>query len=64
MVACFTVVSSGRNSHALNLAVKDACFKVDMLKTTFEMMGEICKLVKESLQRKNRLEEIKKATKN
>ena len=52
------------HGHALNLAVKDACFKVDMLKMTFEMTREICKLVKESPQRNNRLEEIRKTTKN
>ena len=39
------------HGHALNLAVKDACFKVDMLKMTFEMTREICQLVKESPQR-------------
>ena len=52
------------HSHALNLAVKDTFLKVDMLKITFEMRKEICKLVKESLQRNNRLEEIRKTTKN
>ena len=44
--------------YALNLAVKDACFKVDILKVTFEMTREISKLVKESPQRNNWLEEI------
>ena len=34
-----------------------------MLKMTFEMTREICKLVKESPQRNNRLEEIRKTTK-
>ena len=52
------------HGHALNLAVKDACFKEDMLKMTFEMTREICKLVKESPQRNNRIEEIRKTTKN
>ena len=50
--------------HVLNLAVKEACFKVNIPKVTFEMTREICKLVKESRQRNNRLEEIKKTTKN
>ena len=52
------------HGHLLNLAVKDVCFKVDILKVTFEMTSEICKLVEESLQRNNRLEEMKKTTKN
>ena len=51
------------HGHALNLAVKDACFKVDMLKMTFEMIREVCKRVEESLQRNNRLEKIRKTTK-
>ena len=49
--------------HVLNLAVKEACFKVNIPKVTFEMTREICKLVKESRQRNNRLEEIKKQPK-
>ena len=44
--------------------MKDACFIVDMLKMTLEMTREMCKLVKESSQRNNMLEEIRKATKN
>ena len=36
------------HSHALNLAVRGACFKVDMLKVTFEMSRKIRKLVIES----------------
>ena len=52
------------HAHAQNVAVKDACFKVDILKVTFEMTREICKLVKEFPQRNNRLEEIRKTTKN
>ena len=51
------------HGHAQNVAVKDACFKVD-IKVTFEMTREICKLVKESLRRNNRIEEIRKTTKN
>ena len=51
------------HGHAQNVAVKDACFKVDILKVTFEMTREICKLVKESPQRNNRLEEIRKQPK-
>ena len=50
------------HGHALNLAVKDVCFKVDVLKMTFEITREICKLVKESPQRNNKLEEIRKTT--
>ena len=46
------------HGYALNLAVKDACFKVDILKVTSEMTREISKLVKESPQRNNWLEEI------
>ena len=46
------------------LIILDACFKVDMLKLTFEMTTEICKLVKESLERNNSFEEISKTTKN
>ena len=52
------------HGHALNLAVKDVCFEVDMVKVTFEMTREICKLVKELSQRNNRLQEIRKTTKN
>ena len=52
------------HGHALNLDVKGVCFKVDMLKMTFEMTRETCKLVKESPQRNNMLEEIRKTTKN
>ena len=52
------------HGHALNLDVKGVCFKVDMLKMTFEMTRGICKLVKESPQRNNMLEEIRKTTKN
>ena len=52
------------HGHALNVAVKDACFIVDMLKMTFEMTREICKLVEESPQRNNMLDEIRKTTKN
>ena len=51
------------HGHAQNVAVKDACFKVD-IKVTFEMTREICKLIKESLRRNNRIEEIRKTTKN
>ena len=50
--------------HALNLAVENASFEVNMLKVTFEMTREICKLVKESQQRNNVLQEIRKTTKN
>ena len=46
------------------LSCENACFKVDILKMTFEMTRKICKLVKESPQRNNRLEEIRKTTKN
>ena len=34
------------HGHALNVVVKDAYFKIDMLKMAFEMAREICKLVK------------------
>ena len=47
--------------HALNLAVKDACTKVEILKETFEIVWEINKLVKDSPQRSMKLEELRKA---
>ena len=34
--------------HVLNLAMKDACFKVTILKEAFEISGEVIKLVKDS----------------
>ena len=52
------------HGHALKLAVKDACFKLAILKVTFEMTREICKLVKDSPQRNSRFEETRKTTKN
>ena len=52
------------HGHALNLAVRDVCYKVDILKVLFEMAREICKLVKESPQRYNRLVEVRKKSKN
>ena len=53
-----------RHGHKPKIAVTDACSKVDILKVTFEMTTEICKLVKESPQRINRYEERRKTTKN
>ena len=44
--------------HALNLSVKDACCKVDVLKETFEMAREIVKLVKDSPQRDMKLADL------
>ena len=53
-----------RHGHKPKIAVTDACSKVDILKVTFEMTTETCKLVKESPQKSNRYEERRKTTKN
>ena len=45
--------------HALNLAVKDACFKVNLLKEAFEINREVIKLVKNSPQRDTRLKDMR-----
>ncbi len=50
--------------HALNLAIKDACFKVDCLKETFETVYEICNLVEKSPQRDTKLTELREKFKN
>ena len=50
--------------HALNLAIKDACDKVECLKEAFDSIREICKLVKKSPQRDTKLSEIRSATQN
>lgn len=50
--------------HALNLAIKDACNKIECLKEAFDSTKEICKLVKKSPQRDTKLAEIRSATKN
>ena len=52
------------HGHAPNLALRDACYTADILKVLFEMAREICQLVKESPQRYNRLEEVRKKSKN
>ena len=44
--------------HALNLAIKDTCFKVDYLKETFETVNEICNLVEKSSQRDTKLTDL------
>ena len=48
--------------HALNLAIKDACDKVECLKEAFDSIREICRLVKKSPQRDTKLSEILSAT--
>ena len=45
--------------HALNLPVKDACFKVTILKDAFEISREVIKLVKDSPQRGTKLKAIR-----
>ena len=50
--------------HALNLAIKDACEKVDCLKEAFDSIREICKLVKKSPQQDTKLSVIRSATQN
>ena len=50
--------------HALNLVVKDACSKVDCLKESFEIVHEICKLVKKSPKRDNKLHELREESGN
>ena len=45
--------------HALNLAVKDACFKVNFLKEAFEISREVINLVKDSPQRDTKLKDIR-----
>ena len=49
---------------ALNLAIKDACDKVECLKEAFDSIREICKPVKKSPQRDTKLSEIRSATQN
>ena len=44
--------------HALNLAIKDACDKVECLKEAFDSIRGICKVVKKSPQRDTKLSEI------
>ena len=50
--------------HALNLAIKDACDKVECLKEAFDSIRDICKLVKKSPQRDTKFSEIRSATQN
>ena len=50
--------------HALNLAIKDACDKIECLQEVFDTTREICKLVKKSPQRDTKLSEIRAATQN
>ena len=50
--------------HALNLAIKDACDKVECLKETFDSIRGICKLVEKSRQRDTKLSEIQSVTQN
>ena len=50
--------------HALNLAVKDACFKVTILKEAFEISREVIKLVKDSPQRDTKLKAIRSEKSN
>ena len=50
---------TNRYRHALNLAVKDACFKVTILKEAFKISREVIKLVKISPQRDTKLKAIR-----
>ena len=50
--------------HALNLAVKDACTKIEALREAFEAAREISKLVKKSPQRDTKLQEMRNTKEN
>ena len=50
--------------HALNLAVKYACFKVTILKEAFGISREVIKLVKDSPQRDTKLKAIRSEKSN
>ena len=50
--------------HALYLAIKGACDKVECLKEAFDSIRETCELVKNSPQRDTKLSEIRSATQN
>ena len=50
--------------HALNLAVGDVVKSLPCLRETFDVAFEICKLIKKSPQRNNKLDEIRNATTN
>ena len=50
--------------HALNFAVGDSIKSVECLKGVFEVVHEICKLVKKSPKRNTKLDEMKKQSKN
>ena len=50
--------------HALNLAIKETCSKVQCLKETFETVHEICKLVEKSPQRDTKLTDLREKSKN
>ena len=50
--------------HALNVAVKDSCCNVPILKESFKMTKEITKLVKYVPQRNMKLNELRQKRKN
>jgi len=50
--------------HALNLAVKDSCTKIESLREAFETTREICKLVKKSPQRETKLKSLRNTAEN
>ena len=50
--------------HALNLAVNDSIKSVACLKGVFEVVHEICKLIKKSPKRNTKLDEIRKQSNN
>lgn len=46
-------------AHALNLAAQDMCSKNRMMRDVFDIVGEVCKMVKASPKRESMLELIK-----
>eukprot|EP00112_Aurelia_sp_Birch-Aquarium-sp1_P015994 Seg3588.3 transcript_id=Seg3588.3/GoldUCD/mRNA.D3Y31 product="Zinc finger MYM-type protein 1" protein_id=Seg3588.3/GoldUCD/D3Y31 len=50
--------------HALNLAVGDSIKSVECLKGVFEVVREICKLIKKSPKRNTKLDDMRKKSKN
>ena len=50
--------------HALNLAVGDSIKSVECLKGVFEVVHEICKLIKKSPKRNTKLDDMRKQSRN
>ena len=50
--------------HALNLAVGDSIKSVECLKRVFEIVREICKLIKKSPKRNTKLDDMRRQSKN